>query len=553
LLALLFFTMSYSTESLSYRFGLIILVVSAFTTILWGILFGNSLFQKTTAKIILSADMLFVFAVVYPISYTNAMYILLPVIILMSMLFLFTEKDLQASLILFFITFTAVSVVYGILGTIEHPALLYSAHAILFFLIATSTLLMLQTIKDLEEKQNSLEEDRHAAEVKNRNLQRELQVSRQQSDILHKDVRKKDIEIKNIITLSGQLSIREDSKKVLTSFLLTAIGQIGSSHAAILTRQQPDNNFIDIFIEKGLRGFDQSKMRIYLDSSLIQLLSSIRDPIIVNQIPREGLYNDEIRLLEDFSRDLICPFFIRENIAGLLIIGKKVSGANFSQEDLNLVSVIANQTSFVLEQTQLTQQYREFYSKTLRAMIHSIEAKYIYSRGHNVRTAKFVNMLAQKMGLSNREISDLSYGALLHDIGKIAVEDKYLLNQNILTASDNMLKDKILQHTLEGSRILKTAGFNDTITDMALHHHEFFDGKGFPHKLGSTELSVASRILSVCNAYDAMISDRPYRRALTKADAIENLKIQAGHQFDPEIVKIFLNELKNKDMSQQYN
>jgi putative nucleotidyltransferase with HDIG domain len=553
LLILFILTYSDSRDALPYRFTLMVMVWSVFTMLLWAALFINSIFHRTMARIITFTDIILIFAVMFPIFYSNSLYLLLPLITLMSMLFLFSDHDLYVSLLLFYISFTVTTVVYGVLGVFGQPLLTYVSQAALFLVITASTLMMQRTIKELEFKQERFEEEKHTIELKNKNLQRELQVSRQQSDLLHKDMRKKDIEIKNIISLSGQLSIREDARKALTSFLLTAIGQIGSSHAAIFTRRQLENNFIELFIEKGLRGYDQSRMRIYLDSSLAQMLSAIRDPILVNQVPRDGLYNDEIRLLEDFSQDLICPFYIQDHIAGILIIGRKVSGVSFSPEDINLISVIALQTSFILEQTQLTQQYREFYSKTLRAMIHSIEARYIYSRGHNVRTAKYVNMVSQKMGLSSREISDLSYGALLHDIGKIAVEDKYLLNQNLLSASDPRLKDKILEHTLEGSRILKAAGFNDVIIDMALHHHEFFDGRGFPDKIGSNELSVASRILSVCNAYDAMISDRPYRKALAPKSALENLKVQAGRQFDPEIVQIFLSEFAHKNRVQQYN
>ena len=118
--------------------------------------------------------------------------------------------------------------------------------------------------------------------------------------------------------------------------------------------------------------------------------------------------------------------------------------------------------------------------------------------------------------------------------------------------SNYVLKEKILEHAVEGSKILKAAGFNDTIVDMALHHHEFYNGRGYPHKVGKDELSLGTRILSVCNSYDAMTSDRPYRKALPISVSKDNLRMFAGEQFDPEIVKIFLNQIENNQNMQRF-
>ena len=236
-----------------------------------------------------------------------------------------------------------------------------------------------------------------------------------------------------------------------------------------------------------------------------------------------------------------------------LIVGHKVSLARFEKEDLNLIAILANQMSFVLEQTQMTYEYQDFYAKTLRAMLRSLEAKYIYAKGHNVRTANYVNIMARKMGLPNKEIRDFSYGSLMHDIGKIAVKDEYLLSKDILSENETDLKEKILEHTVEGSKILKAAGFNQTITDMALHHHEFYNGGGFPHKIGYEDIPLGTKILAVCNAYDAMTSDRPHRKALHEATAKEYLQYYSGNQFDPELVKLFLNEISENKEMQKYH
>ena len=169
-----------------------------------------------------------------------------------------------------------------------------------------------------------------------------------------------------------------------------------------------------------------------------------------------------------------------------------------------------------------------------------------------MRTANYVNIVSKQMGLSSKEVSDFSSGALLHDIGKVVVSDKYLLNSAKFSESNFVLKEKILEHAVEGSKILKAAGFNDTICDMAMHHHEFYNGKGYPHKVGRDELALGTRILTVCNSYDAMTSARPYRKALPESVAQENLRMLSGDNYDPEIVKIFIDQIDHNQNMQRF-
>jgi len=548
---LLFFLLNFITarDTDNYKVMLIATVIYLIMTLFWGALFTNRKFEKNIAKTVLIIDWLTIFIFVYPAMQNHIFFVLLPATVLVTTLFLMPRNELKPVLAVFMIIFTLTGFVYGILDLFPRPAFTYASNLLILGVIGGVTALMINTLHDLQLKHEDLNQENKLLQKKYKKIEREMLLNKQQMISLDRDVRKKDIEIKNILSLSGQLNVRNDSRKVLTSFLLTAIGQLGSAYAAILTKQKNDQNFIDIFLQKGLRGRDLSGIRIYFNSSLMQVLNSIREPLSVSQLPRDGLYEDEIQLLEIFKEDIICPIFVKAKLSGVFIVGHKVSLARFEKEDLNLIAILANQMSFVLEQTQMTYEYQDFYAKTLRAMLRSLEAKYIYAKGHNVRTANYVNIMARKMGLPNKEIRDFSYGSLMHDIGKIAVKDEYLLSKDILSENETDLKEKILEHTVEGSKILKAAGFNQTITDMALHHHEFYNGGGFPHKIGYEDIPLGTKILAVCNAYDAMTSDRPHRKALHEATAKEYLQYYSGNQFDPELVKLFLNEISaNKEM-----
>ncbi len=552
LLFSLFFISGAQSGSLLFKILMISFILSVFTTAFWGTIYVNKEFEKNAAKILLFIELPVFFFLIFPFIPQNIFYLVLPVLSLVSIPMLFSGKDLQQILSVFFSLFIVSSFMFGISGTVEQPITVFIAQAVIFILVMSSVLTTAHTIREMQDHQRGLQDSKVRLHTKAKNLERQLKVSRQHAEVLNKDVRKRDIEIQNILSLSGQLKVKNDAKEVLMSFILTAVGQIGSEHAMLMTRLKKDNHFFSYYLQKGLRSVDLKKIRFYLDSNLIEILNSIREPVLVSQIPRNHLYMDEIKILNIFKNDLICPVFVRGNLSALFMIGGKISGAPFGKDDISLISIIANQTSFVLEQTQMTHDYREFYSKTMKAMLNSLETRYIYSRGHNMRTANYVNIISKQMGLSSKEISDFSSGALLHDIGKVVVSDKYLLNGAKFSNSNYVLKEKILEHAVEGSKILKAAGFNDTIVDMALHHHEFYNGRGYPHKVGKDELSLGTRILSVCNSYDAMTSARPYRKALPTSVSKDNLRMFAGEQFDPEIVKIFLDQIENNQNMRRF-
>jgi len=522
---------------------LIGLLVSLFITFFWGVIYTGRSLDKTAAKVIVYIDIPLILILPFPALFGTTFYAVMPVLFLLTIPFLFDQKEVLGMALTFFIVFSLSSLFFGMPLPADKRLFNYASQTILFGMILGSMMAAIQSIRVLESTQADLEKEKKKLENKSFNLEKQLKVSRQHTEILNKDVRKRDIEIQNILTLSGQLKARNDARQVIQSFLLTAIGQIGSSHALLFSREKKEHHFLSVFIHRGLRGVDMARIRIYMDSNLIDILNAVREPILVSQIPREGLYEDEVKFLGLFSKDLLCPVFINGNLSALYIMGQKITRTGFTKEDINMVAIIANQTSFILEQTQMANDYREFYSKTMRAMLNSLETKYIYARGHNLRTANYVNLLSRKLGLSSSEVNDFSYGALLHDIGKVVVPDEYLLNSETFSSGDSLIKEKILEHAIEGSKILKSAGFNQTIIDMALHHHEFYNGKGFPDQMGKNEIPLGTKILSVCNAYDAMISDRPYRKALSTETAKGNLRHFAGIQFDPEIVNAFLSGL----------
>jgi putative nucleotidyltransferase with HDIG domain len=175
--------------------------------------------------------------------------------------------------------------------------------------------------------------------------------------------------------------------------------------------------------------------------------------------------------------------------------------------------------------------------QTVGSLIMAIEEKDKYTRGHSHRVAFYSSMVAQTMNLSNEEKKELEYAALLHDVGKIGISEQILNKPGRL---NNIEYEMIKSHPSKGVKILEPLKFLDNILPIIEAHHERYDGKGYPHGLIHEQIPMLARIICVCDAYDAMTSDRSYRKPMAKELALEEITSSSGSQFDPTVVEAFI-------------
>jgi response regulator RpfG family c-di-GMP phosphodiesterase len=194
----------------------------------------------------------------------------------------------------------------------------------------------------------------------------------------------------------------------------------------------------------------------------------------------------------------------------------------------------ANLEEKVKEQTDTI---NSMYVRSIDAMIKALEAKDFYTRGHSQRVTLFSLAIGEELGLTGQELEDLRRASMLHDLGKIGVREAVLNKPGRL--SDEEFAD-IVRHPDTAVRILEPIPFFRPLLPAILHHHEQFDGKGYPSRLAGSRIPLASRIMSIADTFDAMTSTRAYRRALPVADAIAEIRRCSGTQFDPDIVPAFL-------------
>jgi putative nucleotidyltransferase with HDIG domain len=189
------------------------------------------------------------------------------------------------------------------------------------------------------------------------------------------------------------------------------------------------------------------------------------------------------------------------------------------------------------ESDKLFQRNKEAHINSIAALTTALEADEPYTHGHSYRVAKYAIRIGRTLGLSDKELEILEYGGLLHDIGKIAITNDIICKPGRLTESEF---EVMKSHPNIGADIVEQISFLRNTTDLVRHHHERPDGKGYPHGLTRDEISLGCHILNVCDAFDAMTSDRPYRKALGVERAIEELVRFKGTQFEIRVVDAVL-------------
>jgi hypothetical protein len=233
---------------------------------------------------------------------------------------------------------------------------------------------------------------------------------------------------------------------------------------------------------------------------------------------------------------LIVPLWVRARVAGLLVLAQPQSG-RFSARDEVIAEVLGWQAGMTLENLELQETVERFYREMVETLSRAIEAKDPITGMHSERTHALVQALAAELHLPSQIVQQIEYGALLHDLGKIGIEDRILFSTEKLSEADYTT---MKTHPTIGYRILRPVPFLQAAAAMVLYHQEWFNGTGYPEGLAEEEIPLGARIVAILDAWDAMTSDRPYRKAITKSDAAAELRRFAGTQFDPKLVDLFL-------------
>jgi len=248
---------------------------------------------------------------------------------------------------------------------------------------------------------------------------------------------------------------------------------------------------------------------------------------------------------ERFHNCIASPVSLLQNLNGIVICADKMD-EDFNDEDVRSVLAVGSQAVIAAENAQLRREIQEAYLATVAVMADAMEAKDSYTRGHSEMVSRHARLVARHLNLTDLERSVVSYAALLHDIGKIGVSDGLLNKPGPLLPEE---RDLVRTHVRVGHDLIHHVPALRPVAQAVLHHHECYDGSGYPHGLTGDAIPVAARIVCVVDAYSAMITRRSYKDAYTEERARAELTRCAGTQFDPRIVEAFLYVMDLPDLN----
>src|SRR5258707_1698686 len=258
--------------------------------------------------------------------------------------------------------------------------------------------------------------------------------------------------------------------------------------------------------------------------------------------------------------DLLLPLVVRERLIGVVLLGEKATGEPFTEEDLEIVGVLARHLGVGIHSHRLLEEVehkadenrrlydglRTIYKETVHAFAAAIDIKDRYTQGHSVRVGKYAEIIAREMGWTDDAVEGIAIAGYLHDIGKLIVDLNVINSPERFNAKDSK---EMSRHPAAGYEILSP--INHPYADiplMARYHHERLDGNGYPDGLKGDEIPPGAKIVTVADSFDAMTTDRPYRNRLPLADVLEDFRVNTGTQFEPAVVcafcRAFLKEIE---------
>lgn len=333
------------------------------------------------------------------------------------------------------------------------------------------------------------------------------------------------------------------SKEELSQSVVNAACNIIHSDLSSLMLINHDDELY-IIASKGLSKKLKEETKIKVGEGVAGRVVTGGEYIFVENIETDTRFLKSKNIEKYISKSFISvPLKVKNKVIGVLNINSSRNKRYFDDRDLKLLTILADQAAMRLENIDMFENLQSFYLEMIKALVGAIDAKDSYTHSHSARAMTYAGKIASKINLPQTIIENIEYGAIMHDIGKIGIPDGILLKKEKLTPDEIKI---IRQHPSIGYNIISPVRFLSAVAPMVLYHHEWFNGGGYPEGLAKEEIPLGARIIGVIDAYDAMTSNRPYRKALSAEVAVEQLKNGAGKQFDPRIVDIFTNILREE-------
>ncbi|MFQ5780211.1 MAG: HD domain-containing phosphohydrolase [Nitrospiria bacterium] len=297
----------------------------------------------------------------------------------------------------------------------------------------------------------------------------------------------------------------------------------------------------------GFDVWDKSRQKVPVGKGIAGMAVIRKAPILIQGGIEQNPDLKDLLADEKIASSLAFPIIVRQKVIGVMNLSKLSTGNPLRESDVGLISIICGQAGAAIENARLYRDIRTSYLRTLQALVSAIEIKDTYSKGHSKKVAHYAILIGMALRLSEDEIQDLILAGILHDIGKIGIRDDILAKAGKLSESEY---EQMKSHSVDAVKILEPIGLSRRILLAIKHHHEWWDGTGYPGGLSGEEIPLHARIISIADSVSAMTSPRPYKETIPLSEATEEIKRCKGSHFDPALVDIFL-QLDEKTLEDQ--
>src|SRR6184192_4196416 len=350
--------------------------------------------------------------------------------------------------------------------------------------------------------------------------------------------------------LGQEIANTPDFEDMLRSSFHLLLGSVAIRRGAV-AQYDRQRDTLRIISARGFEQLANAEFKIDRDHS--RELAGFGGTLTLTDATSEAtrFMEDHAQLFTSAEIQLLLPLVVHDRLIGAVLLGEKASGEQFTEEDLETLTALARHIAVGInshhllaevkrkaeENQRLYDGLRKIYRETVHAFAAAIDIKDRYTQGHSVRVGKYSEIIAREMGWSDEEVEGITIAGYLHDIGKLIVDLSVINSPERFSAKDSK---EMSRHPAAGYEIL--ARINHPYAEiplMARYHHERIDGNGYPDGLRGDQIPPGAKIVTVADSFDAMTTDRPYRKRLPLADVFVDFRANAGTQFDPAVVCAF--------------
>lgn len=337
--------------------------------------------------------------------------------------------------------------------------------------------------------------------------------------------------------IGGVINSSLDSRRVLNKVMDSLIVLMKAKRGFLMLKDESGD--FQVQIARDADHHDLSENDFLFSRSIARRVLEEEKAILTTSAKDDPRFEQQASVAAYQLLSILCaPLKVKDALIGVIYVDNSVHTGIFGSDDLELISAFANQAAVAIENAVT-------YQSTLEGWVRALDLRDKETEGHTKRVTQLTEVLARKMKVDEDDLVHIHRGALLHDIGKMAIPDGILLKPAALTPEERTL---IQKHPMYAYEMLSPIQFLHPALDIPYCHHEKWDGSGYPRGLKGEDIPLAARIFAVVDVWDALVSDRPYRKALEPVEVKRRIREDAGQHFDPHVVEAFM-ELDDQVLS----